>query len=120
MKPKQELEIEDATTEKALALGFFPVEIDFSDEDWEAVGTLPLPMWLRHDPDIGHEVLFFNSDEESFRGKVAKKAYYMSSASDFSMGDSIFKSNAVLFLWLENVTPCPTPHMDNIWRQEEK
>ena len=101
--------------EKIVAIGFFPVNIEFTDEAWvtadkyEGIRTcVSSPLWLRHVPQIGDEILI-SSDASSIRGTVIKRA--------FAFLDDAFPNlgSTMLYLLVDHLIPCDLKNTGNLW-----
>ncbi|WP_088893153.1 hypothetical protein [Leptolyngbya ohadii] len=112
--------------QQALELGFFPVEISFSEANWEIIekhsGSRESPaLWLRHVPSVGDEILF-KVGEQHYRGRISKRAFEATPAEALFTTDPHSHSYNVFYglhLWLDRLEPCPNP-MDafSIWDEE--
>lgn len=101
--------------EKIVAIGFFPVNIEFTDEAWvtanqhEDIRTcVSSPLWLRHVPQIGDEILI-SSDASSVRGTVIKRA--------FAFLDNVFPNlgSTMLYLLVDHLVLCDLKSTGNLW-----
>lgn len=111
--------------QRALDLGFFPVDLDFPELCWEIIeqheGSRPSPaLWMRHVPNVGDEIVF-RPNSKYFRGRVAKRAFEVSAGEMFKQGhDAEFHNFCLaLHLWIDQVTACPHPVENSIWEVEE-
>ncbi len=109
---------------RALDLGFFPVELDFSEPCWDIIEQHEdlepsYSLWMRHVPNVGDEIVFQLCSAKYYRGRVAKRAFEASSGLFRQEKDGyepeFFNFCVGLYLWIDQVTPCPNPAVTSPW-----